>query len=238
MRWRRWRRAVAPSYVGRRDGGQHRPLETRRPRRRRRSSSCLTAPTRRAARCRRCRAARPSARSRSVPARARTGPIPLSAVAALGGPGSSCTQVTDLSVLDDVIGQQVGSTLSALAVSVDGGPAVPVPAGQHRADPSAGRSGVRHLVDERHARRAATHNICVTAHRQRRRWHRHRATTASRCRSRPRRSICAGQTCSVTDDTTGRERRDRDPHDAGRHRDGRAPASGDRRPAGAAAPTA
>ena len=91
-----------------------------------------------------------------------TGPIPMSAVAALGGPGSSCTQVTDLSVLDDVIGQQVGSTLSALAVSVDGGPAVPVPAANIVPTlPQGGPASVTWSTSVTLA--SGNHNICVTA---------------------------------------------------------------------------
>ena len=91
-----------------------------------------------------------------------TGPIPMSAVAALGGPGSSCTQVTDLSVLDDVIGQQVGSTLSALAVSVDGGPAVPVPAANIVPTlPQGGPASVTWSTSVTLG--SGNHNICVTA---------------------------------------------------------------------------
>ena len=52
--------------------------------------------------------------------------ITMNQVAALGAPGSSCTQVTNLSVLDDVIGEQLGSTLSALQISVDGGARSPI----------------------------------------------------------------------------------------------------------------
>ena len=47
----------------------------------------------------------------------------LKAVAAKGGPGSGCQQVTNLSVLDDVINQSISTTLSSVEVSVDGGPA-------------------------------------------------------------------------------------------------------------------
>jgi hypothetical protein len=91
-----------------------------------------------------------------------SGPIPLSSVAALGGPGSSCTQVTNLSVLDDVIGQQVGSTLSGLAVSLDGGPAVPVPAANIVPTlPQGGPASVTWTTSVTLAN--GSHNICVTA---------------------------------------------------------------------------
>ncbi len=91
-----------------------------------------------------------------------TGPIPMSAVAALGGPGSSCTQVTDLSVLDDVIGQQVGSTLSALSISVDGGAAVPIPpANIVPSLPQGGPASVTWTTSVTLA--SGNHNICVTA---------------------------------------------------------------------------
>ena len=153
-----------------------------------------------------------------------TGPIPMSAVAALGGPGSSCTQVTDLSVLDDVIGQQVGSTLSALAVSVDGGPAVPVPAANIVPTlPQGGPASVTWTTSVTLA--SGNHNICVTA-------------TGSDVGGTGTANDCipvqvaaatvdcvAGQQCSVT--TNRRRQGDRDPDNAGRHRDGRAPARGD-----------
>ena len=70
--------------------------------------------------------------------------ITMNQVAALGAPGSSCTQVTNLSVLDDVIGEQLGSTLSALQISVDGG--VPIPDHQHHPGTAAGRPRDRELL--------------------------------------------------------------------------------------------
>jgi hypothetical protein len=59
-----------------------------------------------------------------------SGTKPLNAVAALGARGSSCTQVTNLSTLDDVISAQVGSTLWGLGIVIDGGAAIGIPHSQ------------------------------------------------------------------------------------------------------------
>ena len=64
-------------------------------------------------------------------------------------------------MLDDVIGQQVGSTLSALSVSVDGGAAVPVPAANVPTLPQGGPASVTWTTSVTLA--SGNHNICVTA---------------------------------------------------------------------------
>ncbi len=92
-----------------------------------------------------------------------TGSPSLAAVAALGGPGSSCTRVTDLSVLDDVIVDQIGSTLSGLSVSVDGGPAVPIPNSEIDPDlPATGPATVAFATNVT-IETPGPHRICVTA---------------------------------------------------------------------------
>jgi hypothetical protein len=63
----------------------------------------------------------------------------LNAVAAKGGPGSSCQRVTDLSALDDVIGASISTTLNSVEVSVDGGPARVL--GNSELDPDLPRHG-------------------------------------------------------------------------------------------------
>jgi hypothetical protein len=92
-----------------------------------------------------------------------TGLPSLATVAALGGPGSGCTQVTDLSVLDDVIVEQVGSSLDALPISVDGGPAVPIPNAD--IDPDLPRNGPASVSYSTTVTipTAGPHEICVTA---------------------------------------------------------------------------
>jgi hypothetical protein len=63
----------------------------------------------------------------------------LNAVAAKGGPGSSCQRVTDLSALDDVISASISTTLSSVEVSVDGG--APRVLGNSELDPDLPRPG-------------------------------------------------------------------------------------------------
>jgi len=53
----------------------------------------------------------------------------LDDVADLGATGSDCQQVTDPSLLDDLITQAVGSTLSSVQIAVDSGPHAAIPAG-------------------------------------------------------------------------------------------------------------
>ena len=56
------------------------------------------------------------------------GALSLNAVAAKGAVGSALHPGhTNLAVLDDVIGEQIGSTLDALAISVDFGAPIPIP---------------------------------------------------------------------------------------------------------------
>jgi hypothetical protein len=68
-----------------------------------------------------------------------TGSPSLNAVAARGGPGSSCQKVTALSALDDVINQSIGTTLTSVEVAVDGG--VPRVLGSSELDPDLPQHG-------------------------------------------------------------------------------------------------
>jgi hypothetical protein len=86
----------------------------------------------------------------------------LNSVAALGAPGSSCTNITNLAVLDDVISDQIGSSLDALTISLDG--ATPVPIGNANIDPDLPQSGPASVTFSTSVTLASgTHQICVTA---------------------------------------------------------------------------
>ncbi len=88
--------------------------------------------------------------------------ISLNAVAALGAAGSSCTQVTDLSVLDDVIGAQIGSSLDALELSIDGGAPAPIANADIDPDlPQDGPAAVTYATTV--TLESGPHQLCVTA---------------------------------------------------------------------------
>jgi hypothetical protein len=90
------------------------------------------------------------------------GTLTLDAVAALGAPGSSCTNVTDLAALDDVIGEQIGSTMNSLSIAVDGGPSTVIDNSQIDPDlPQSGPASVSYATSVTLAN--GTHQICVTA---------------------------------------------------------------------------
>jgi hypothetical protein len=90
--------------------------------------------------------------------------VTLSAIAAKGAPGSSCTQVTDLSMLDDVIGAQIGSSLTGLAISVNGGPATAIPNSQITPPlPQSGPATVSFSTSVTLANSTLPQSICVTA---------------------------------------------------------------------------
>jgi hypothetical protein len=90
--------------------------------------------------------------------------VTLTAIANLGAPGSSCTQITDLSVLDDVIGAQIGSSLTGLAISVNGGPATAIPNSQITPPlPQSGPATVSFSTSVTLANSTLPQSICVTA---------------------------------------------------------------------------
>jgi hypothetical protein len=56
--------------------------------------------------------------------------VTLQAIANRGAPGSSCTRVTNLAALDDVIRTQIGSKLWFAGISVDGGAVTQIPSAE------------------------------------------------------------------------------------------------------------
>jgi trimeric autotransporter adhesin len=90
------------------------------------------------------------------------GTLTLASIAALGAVGSSCTTVTDMSVLDNVIGAQVGATFNSLTIAVDGGPATPISNSNIDPDlPQTGPASVTYSTSVTLA--SGPHTICVTA---------------------------------------------------------------------------
>jgi uncharacterized repeat protein (TIGR01451 family) len=89
----------------------------------------------------------------------------LGDLAAAGGPGSSCTQVTDLSQLGNIISAGVGSTLDSLQIAIDGGTPTTIPNTDITPTlPQNGAASVSYSTNSMNITvTPGGHQICVTA---------------------------------------------------------------------------
>jgi uncharacterized repeat protein (TIGR01451 family) len=86
----------------------------------------------------------------------------LGQLAAAGAAGSSCTHVTDLTQLGNVVGASVGSTLDSLTIAIDGGTATTIPNTDIAPTlPQNGAASVNYSTNVTVT--PGSHQICVTA---------------------------------------------------------------------------